>query len=210
MALLSVLSHVALHVKHQRVLVDERLAAELALVLHGLEVRIVDHQMLHQSVIVRERLVTVMADVFLGVVLRVHVAVQLGVAEESFLTNLAVPGVLVEMASLVGGQLEGLHERVAANVADEIPLPRVDLPVHCQRAGPFEVFPADVALEGAGVAVRNQMVLVEVLRPEKLATGFTLVIRLRRRLLIRRRRILSGNRLTCFVLVQRIFGSSRG
>ena len=74
-AVVLVLAHVGLHVEHQRVLVHERLAAEFALVLHWLEVRIVHLQMLHQSVIVRERFVARVANVLLRAVLHVHVTV---------------------------------------------------------------------------------------------------------------------------------------
>lgn len=87
------------------------------------------------------------------------------------------------MAPLVGGQLECLHKRVAANVADEVPLVGVDPPVDGQGVGPLEGLAADVALIRASVAVRDQVALVEVLCSEKFRAHFALVKRLRRGML---------------------------
>ena len=75
-AVVLILAHVGLDVEHQRILVDERLAAELALVLHRLEVRVVHLEVLHQGMIIREGLIARVADVLLGAVLHVHVAVE--------------------------------------------------------------------------------------------------------------------------------------
>lgn len=146
--------------------------------LHGLEVGVVHPEMLHQGVVIGEGLVAGVADVLLGAMLHVHVTVQLGVGEESFVAELAVPGVLVEVAPLVDGQLEGLHKRVTANVANEISLVGVDPLVNGQSVGPLEGLPADVALIRTRVAVRHQVTLVKVLRSEKLGTHFTLIKRL--------------------------------
>lgn len=120
---------------------------------------------------------------FFGSVLHVHVTVQFGIREESLLTDLAVPGVLVEMASLMGGKLKGLNERVPAHVADEVLFTGMDSSVDSQGVGPLEGLAADVTLIRPGVAVRHQVTLVQVLCPEKLFTHFTLIERLRRALI---------------------------
>lgn len=186
MTLVFVLAHVGLHVQHQGILVNESLAAELALMLHRLEVWIVDHQMLHQSVIIRERFVARMTYVFLGAVLHVHVTVELRVREESFLAHLAVPGVFIEMPSVMGGQLKGLNERVSANVADEILLVGMDPTMNGQGVGPLEGLAADVALVRTSVAVRDQVSFVQILRSEELLAIFALIERLNRRSFRRR------------------------
>lgn len=180
MAGVLVLAHMGLHVEHQRILVYERFPAEFALVLHRFEVRVVKLEMLHEAVIIRERLVAILAHVLLGAVLHVHVTVELGVGEESFLADLAIPRVLFEMAPLMDGQLERLNERVAAHVAHEVLLPCVDSSVDGQSVAPFERFPTNVTLIRSSVAVRHKMALVQILRPEKLPAYFTLIERLSR------------------------------
>ena len=182
MALVFVLAHVGLNVQHQRILINESLPAELALMLHWLEIGIVDQQMLHQGMIIRERFVARMTNVFLGAVFHVHVTVEFRVREESFLAHLAVPGVFIEMSSVVGGQLKGLDERVSANVADEILLVGMDPPMDGQGVGPLEGLSADVALVRTSVAVGDQVSFVEILRPEELFASFALIERLNRRL----------------------------
>lgn len=79
------------------------------------------------------------------------------------------------MTSLMSGKLESLNERVTANVAHEVPLARVDPPVDRQCVRSLEGFLADVALIRTRVAVRDQVAVVEVLRPEKFRTQFTLI-----------------------------------
>lgn len=155
MAGVLVLAHVGLHVEHQRVLVDERLPAKLALMLHRFEVRVVKLEMFHEAVIIGERFVAILTHVLLCTVLHVHVTVKLGVGEESLLADLAIPRVLLEMAPLMDGELERLDERVAAHVAHEVLLPRVDPPVDGQCVAPFERFATNVALVRPGVAVRH-------------------------------------------------------
>lgn len=79
----------------------------------------------------------------------------------------------------MGGQLESLNERVPAHVAHEVPLPSVDPSVNGQRVGPLERLLADVALIRPSVAVRHSVAFVQISRPEKLSTHFTLIERLR-------------------------------
>lgn len=203
MAGVLVLAHMGLHVEHQRILVHERLPAKFALMLHRFEVWVVKLQMLYEAVIVRERLVAILADVLLGAVLHVHVTVQLGVCEESFLADLAIPRVLFEMAPLMDGQLERLNERVAAHVAHEVLLPRVDSPVDGQSVAPFERLSTNVTLVRSSVAVRHKMAFVQILRSEKLPAYLTLIERLRRRIpLPRCSRVVLFQRPFAFLLVR--------
>ena len=79
----------------------------------------------------------------------------------------------------MGGQLESLNERVPAHVANEVPLTSVDPSVNGQRVRPLERLLADVALIWPSVAMRHSVAFVQISRPEKLSTHFTLIERLR-------------------------------
>lgn len=185
-----ILAGVRFYMHHQGVLVGEHLAAELALVLHRLEVRVVDLEVAHQGMIVGELLVTGGAHVLFGTVFHVHVTVQLGVREEALVADITVPRVLLEVTSMVSGQLRGLDERAAAHVADEVPLVSVDPPVHRQSVRPLEGLVADVALIRTRIAVCDQVSLEQILRPEKLRAYVALVKCLTVELLLHTRAIL--------------------
>jgi hypothetical protein len=133
-----VLPGVGLHVGHQRVPIGESLAAELALVLDRLEVRLVAPRVSRERMAVGQRLAADLADVFLGPVSAVHVAAQLRVREEALAAEGTVARVPVEVPPLVIGQLRGLDEGPAAHVTDEVALARVDAPVDGQRVGALE------------------------------------------------------------------------
>jgi hypothetical protein len=149
-----VLACVRFDVHHERILISERLAAKLTLMLHRLEVRIVNLHVPYQSVIVGERLVADSAHVLLGAVLHVHVPMQFGIREEALVAYVAMPRVLLKVTSMMGGQLRGLHKRATAHVANEVLLVGVDSPMHCQSVGPLEGLAANVALIRPSVTVR--------------------------------------------------------
>lgn len=74
----------------------------------------------------------------LGAVLDVHVAVQFRVGEETLAAEFTRADVLFEVSSLVHRQLGRLDKSASAHVADKVPLPRVDPPVHCQGTRSLE------------------------------------------------------------------------
>jgi len=84
-------------VNYQRVLVSEYLAAELTLVLHRFEVRIMNFQVPRQGMIIGKRFVASSTYVFLGAMLHIHVSMELGIREEALLANLTVCRILFEV-----------------------------------------------------------------------------------------------------------------
>ena len=97
MTVVFVLAGVRLDMDDQRVLVSKYLAAELTLVLHRFEVRIMNFQVPRQGVIIGKRLVASSTYVFLGAMFHIHVSVELGVREEALVANLTVYCILFEM-----------------------------------------------------------------------------------------------------------------
>lgn len=117
MALVFVLAHVSLHVEHQRVLADERFTTNLALVLDGVEVRVVGLHMLRQHVVIRAGPVAQFTNVLVAAVFHVRVVAELAFRVESLVTDFAEVGVLSKMAPPMGGQLRVVRARVSTHVA---------------------------------------------------------------------------------------------
>lgn len=154
--------------RHQRVLVNKRLSAELALVTVRLITGLMTLYVPGQQVAVGKAFGANGTTVLPRAVAHVHVATQLGVGEEALATELAVPGVALKMPALMRGQLRCLDKGPTANIADEVALARVDSPVDGQCAAALEGFVAEVAAVGPGVAMGHEVAVVQVLSLELL------------------------------------------
>lgn len=67
----------------------------------------------------------------LGTMLHVHVPVKLSVREEAFVADVAMPRVLLKVASVMSGELRGLHKRATTHIANEVFLVSVNSLVYC-------------------------------------------------------------------------------
>ena len=117
----------------------------------------------------------VLAHVLLRAVPHVHVSSQLRVREEAFVADVTVRRVLLEVPSLMRGELRRLNEGTAAYVADEVTLRAVNATVHRESVAALEALVTDVAAVRSRVAVGYQVAVEQVLRAQTPRTERTLV-----------------------------------